>query len=123
MTNTGIEGLADLHELASLDIRYSRVTSGGRGIAVHRSRLLHRVRRHLRFRTDRRQTARPRVRADHRRLVISPGGKAMFSNGHLREISLARARIGDRELAALEPLPAREALNLEATDSSPRFAT
>jgi hypothetical protein len=47
----------------------------------------------------------------------------MFSNGHLREISLARARIGDRELAALEPLPAREALNLEATDSSPRFAT
>jgi hypothetical protein len=73
-----------------------------------------------------RTAAKPPARGSEQtinRLVISPGGKAMFSNGHLREISLARARIGDRELAALEPLPAREALNLEATDSSPRFAT
>ena len=97
VTNSGLARLAALHELSAVDLRYSRVTAGGVdalraavpaceiefvGAAPARANA---------------KAARPPGSGDKALAawISSLGGKAVFTGGKLREVSLATLRIGD----------------------------
>src|SRR6185369_15633000 len=118
ITNSGLAKLAALRELASVDLRYSRVTASG--VEALRAGL---PSCEIEFAgvppaAATARSARPRGSGEKAlaEWISSLGGKTVFARGHLREISLATVHFGDAQAAALAGATTVEKLSLQATE-------